>query len=314
MPITPAEEPRKLRPTALLGPLAVLGASTCFALSYVVIKWPGTPGSVIAWWRLAVATVLWWVFLIYRRFAKGVPFPSRATWRSVTPAALLFGANIAVMFTAATKTSVAHLEFINALAPIVLAPLGFLFFRERPQWKALRWGVFSFAGIAIVLSFGPANGVATVEGDLLVATAFCAFLSYLLLTKRARAHGVTTVDFMAVMMPVAMVAATPVALLIASDAFIPDNSKTWGSIFILAVLTGVIAHSLLVFAQKIVPIATISMIQAGQPAQSTFLAWVFLGETISIKQAPGMALVIIGSILVVITGKRSMENTQKFTS
>ena len=91
------------------------------------------------------------------------------------------------MFTAATKTSVAHLEFINALAPIVLAPLGFLFFRERPQWKALRWGVFSFAGIAIVLSFGPANGVATVEGDLLVATAFCAFLSYLLLTKRARA-------------------------------------------------------------------------------------------------------------------------------
>ena len=186
MPITPAEEPRKLRPTALLGPLAVLGASTCFALSYVVIKWPGTPGSVIAWWRLAVATVLWWVFLIYRRFAKGVPFPSRATWRYVTPAALLFGANIAVMFTAATKTSVAHLEFINALAPIVLAPLGFLFFRERPQWKALRWGVFSFAGIAIVLSFGPANGVATVEGDLLVATAFCAFLSYLLLTKRAR--------------------------------------------------------------------------------------------------------------------------------
>ena len=49
--------------------------------------------------------------------------------------------SIAVMFTAATKTSVAHLEFINALAPIVLAPLGFLFFRERPQWKALRWGV-----------------------------------------------------------------------------------------------------------------------------------------------------------------------------
>ena len=124
----------------------------------------------------------------------------------------------------------------------------------------------------------------------------------------------TTVDFMAVMMPVAMVAATPVALLIASDAFIPDNSKTWGSIFILAVLTGVIAHSLLVFAQKIVPIATISMIQAGQPAQSTFLAWVFLGETISINQAPGMALVIIGSILVVISGKRSMENTEKFTS
>ena len=79
-------------------------------------------------------------------------------------------------------------------------------------------------------------------------------------------------------------------------------------------LTGVIAHSLLVFAQKIVPIATISMIQAGQPAQSTFLAWVFLGETISINQAPGMALVMTGSILVVITGQRSMESKEKFGS
>jgi len=117
-----------------------------------------------------------------------------------------------------------------------------------------------------------------------------------------------------VMMPVAMVAATPVALLIAYDSFIPDNPKTWGSIFILAVLTGVIAHSLLVFAQKIVPIATISMIQAGQPATSTFLAWVFLGETISFSQAPGMALVIIGSILVVITGQRSLTSARKFTS
>ncbi|MEC8731408.1 MAG: hypothetical protein VXX66_11440, partial [Actinomycetota bacterium] len=104
--MTPTEEPNNRRPAALLGPLAVLGASTCFALSYVVIKWPGTPGSVIAWWRLAVATVFWWIFLIYRRFAKGMPLPSRATWRYVTPAALLFGANIAVMFTAATKTSV----------------------------------------------------------------------------------------------------------------------------------------------------------------------------------------------------------------
>ena len=139
-----------------------------------------------------------------------------------------------------------------------------------------------------MLSFGPANGVVTVEGDL--RRYRVRHFSAIYFSPSVQTHGVTTVDFMAVMMPVAMVAATPVALLIASDAFIPDNSKTWGSIFILAVLTGVIAHSLLVFAQKIVPIATISMIQAGQPAQSTFLAWVFLGETISINQAPGMAL------------------------
>ena len=289
---------------AVLGPLAVLGSSTCFALSFSIIKWPGTSGSVIAWWRLAVSTVFWWIFLAYRKRTHGIPYPSRATWKVVSPAALFFGLNLAVLFTAVTRTSVVHIDFINALAPIVLAPLGQLFFKERPQWTALRWGVLSFAGIAIVLSFGPKNGVATLQGDLLMLIAFSAYTSYLLVTKRARSLGVTTVDFMAIMMPVGLVTATPVALAVASDQFIPDNWKTWTSIGVLAVLTGIIGHGFVVFAQKSVPIATISMIQAGQPAQSAFWAWLLLGESIAIGQLPGMALVIIGSTLVVLTGQR----------
>jgi hypothetical protein len=33
----------------------MVGAVTCFALSFSVIKWPGTSGAVIAWWRLVVS-------------------------------------------------------------------------------------------------------------------------------------------------------------------------------------------------------------------------------------------------------------------
>lgn len=293
-------------PQSLVGQLAIVGATTCFGLSYSVIKWPGTSGAVIAWWRLAVSTVIWWVILTVRRQRQGTPYPTAATWRSVAPAALFFGVNISVLFTAVTRTSVAHSEFITALAPILLIPLGYLIFRERPNWGALRWGMLSLVGIVIVLGAGPDNGVASVGGDLLMIIAVSAYVAYLLATKRARRAGVTTVEFMSIMMPVALVTATPVAMIVSADEFIPRRGATWAAIVILAVLTGMMAHGLVVFAQRTVPIATIGMIQAGQPAQSTFWAWLFLGETIAAAQVPGMVLVIAGSALVVWFSQRPM--------
>ena len=63
-------------------------------------------------------------------------------------------------------------------------------------------------------------------------------------------------------------------------------------------MTGMVAHGLLVFAHPRVPIATMSTMQVSQPALSAMWAWVLLGEEIAAAQVPGMALVIIGLALV----------------
>jgi drug/metabolite transporter (DMT)-like permease len=134
------------------------------------------------------------------------------------------------------------------------------------------------------------------------------YVGYLMFTKRARSRGVGTLDFMVILMPVAVVTATPVAAL-TSDSLWPASGETWVAIAILAVLTGMVAHGLLVFAQRSVPIATIGVIQVSQPAQSTFWAWVFLGESIAFAQVPGMVLVIAGLVLVVSSGQRAMARS-----
>ena len=285
----------------------MVGAVTCFALSFSVIKWPGTSGAVIAWWRLVVSAVIWWVVLAVLRL-RGRPLPSRETWRAVVPAALSFGLNISLMFVSVTRTSVAHSQFIVALAPVVIAPLGLVMFQERPAPGSLRWGALSFGGLVIVLAFGSGDGVATIEGDLLAVGGMFGYVGYLMFTKRARSRGVGTLDFMAILMPVAVVTATPVAAL-TSDSLWPASGETWVAITILAVLTGMVAHGLLVFAQRSVPIATIGVIQVSQPAQSTFWAWVFLGESIAFAQVPGMVLVIVGLALVVSSGQRAVARS-----
>ena len=282
----------------MIGIAAVLSAVMLFALSLSIIKWPGVPGAVIAWWRLVGSSILWWIVLHVRRARNGTPLPSRATVKLAVVPALFFGLNISLVFNALTRTSIAHADFIAALSPLVTMPLGFVLFRERPQWRALGWGVLSIVGIAIVLFNGPERGVATWQGDVLAAVGTLMLVCYLLAAKRARANGIETFDLMALVMPMALVTATPVVLVIAGDQLWPLGWKAWVAIAILSVMTGMVAHGLLVFAHPRVPIATMSTMQVSQPALSAMWAWILLGEAIAAAQVPGMVLVIVGLALV----------------
>jgi drug/metabolite transporter (DMT)-like permease len=293
------------RSALTLGLLAVTAAVVMFAFSLSVIKWPGIAGSSIAWWRLVGSTILWWGFLVIRRRRTGRPLPGRAGWLHTAPAALAFGVNISVIFLAVTRTSVAHADFISSMAPIVLIPAGVVFFRERPRWRALGWGLLSIAGLLIILTNGPANGVATLRGDILVGFGVLSFAVYQLLAKRARALGVEPFEFMAILMPIALVTATPIALVSAGDDLWPLSTTAWASVAILSVMTGMVAHGLLYYAQRSVPIATISMIQTSQPSMSTFWAWLLLGEAVSTTQVPGMLLATLGVALVVSFSRRT---------
>lgn len=286
--------------------LAVLASVMCFAISFSIIKWPDVSGSVIAWWRLVGSTVLWWILLYGRRVTRGARLPSRRAWALAAPAALCFGLNISLLFLGVTKTSVAHSEFIAAMVPLLLIPGGIVFFAEQPNWKALRWGIISLVGLAIVLTNSPAGGVATLEGDLIIVAGTIAFAGYQLCSKRARAHGVQPWDFMAIVMPVALVTATPVAVTTGGDEMWPLSLEAWVAVVLLSLLTGMIGHGFLYYAQRHVPISTVGIIQASQPTQSALWAWLLLGEAIALAQVPGMILVTLGLVLVVWSSQRNV--------
>jgi drug/metabolite transporter (DMT)-like permease len=294
---------RTARAPRTLGLLAVLGAVLCFSISSSIVKWGQTTGSVIAFWRMVGAIGVWWIVIVARRASMGVPPPAARTWLTVLPSGLLFGANLAIFFTAVTKTSIAHAEFIGAVSPLLLVPAGAVLFGEHPNWSALRWGVLSIVGVLIVLAFGPTGGASSLQGDLLVALAVLLWVVYLLFTKRARA-GLGVVDFMACVMPIGLLTAGPIALVIAGDEIWPLSTRAWVTVGILTVITGVAAHGLIVFAQHSVPVATIGILQSGQPALAVFWGWLILGEQIRAAQLPGMVLVVVGLALFTLMSQR----------
>ena len=276
-----------------------------FSTSSPLIKWSESTGSVVAFWRMVGAVIAWWLLLSIAHVTRGRPLPSARTWRLAVAPGLFFGANIALFFTAVNKTAIAHAEFIAALSPLILLPAGAWLFDEHPNWRALRWGLLSLVGVALVLFFGPASGAATVGGDLLMIVVLVAWVCYLLTSKRARSIGVGTVDFMACMMPIGLLTAGPIALLIAGRDIVSLSARGWLVVGILVVMTGMVSHALIVFAQKQIPVATIGVMQTAQPALAVFFAFIFLDEAVRAPQIVGMALVIAGLAMFTWTSQRA---------
>lgn len=287
-----------------LGLAAVVAATLWFSISSPLVKWADAPGPTLAFWRMVVAIIGWWTVLLIHRARTGYRLPSAATWRRVAPAGLLFGGNLAIFFSAIRLTSVAHAEFIGSLAPLALLPLGALLFHEHPNWRSLRWGAISLIGVAIVILGGTDSGTSSLRGDAMMLFALTLWVGYMLATKWARQQQISTMHFMACAVPTSMLAVAPLMLFADRSELLPPTPRAWAVVVILAILTGIGAHGLIVFAQKSIPVATIGIMQVAQPALASLWAWALLGEAIALAQVPGMVLVIGGLLMFTISSQR----------
>jgi len=287
--------------------VAMVVAVISFSSSSSLIKWSESTGSVVAFWRMIGAVIGWWTVLLVLKARRGRPLPSRVAWRAALVPGLFFGANITLFFTAITKTSIAHAEFIAALSPLILLPLGAAMFSEQPNWRALRWGLVSIVGVALVLFFGPAKGASSIQGDLLMIGVITLWTGYLLSSKRARSSGVGTLDFMSCMMPIGVLMAGPIAAMIAGSDVFGLTARGWIVVAILTFLTGMLSHGCIVFAQQHIPVATIGIMQTAQPALAVLFGFIILGEAVRLPQVIGMVLVISGLALFTLSSQRAIN-------
>ncbi len=269
----------------------------CFSAGSTIVKKAGAPGPTIAFWRMLGASVIWTVLLrvTERRFV------SAQEWRRAALTGVVFGVNITLYYTAATKTSIANLEFIGALAPLVLLPAGAMLFHEKVDRRATTFGLVSILGLALVLFNAPPRGVATWAGNGLAMVALSTWCCYLLASRQLR-KGMSVATLMAAALPIATLSTLPVVLVNHDIGRVDQHSV--GYIATLTVLTGVVAHGLIVFVQRNVPLGVMAMMQVGQPALAVVWSAIFLSQSIRPLQIAGMALIVFGLAAVVVQTQR----------
>jgi len=288
-----------MRTARRLGALAVVGVVIAFSLSSTLVKRAESPGVLLAFWRLATVSVLWNLYL----WSTG----RRVTLRDVRQALLpgiFFGLNLAIFFAGATHNSIANAALIGSLAPFFIVPIGAWMFKEYINPAALVFALVAFAGLAVVLFSAPANGDASLKGNVFGFVAMLLFVAYIASTRYFR-RDMDVATFMATISPIAAVAVLPLA--VANGDVFGLSGRGWTYMLILTLLTGVVAHGLNVYAQKTIPIGTIGVSQVAQPALAVLWAFLLLGEEVRGAQIAGIATVIVGLLAFIVINERGMR-------
>jgi drug/metabolite transporter (DMT)-like permease len=279
-----------------LGVLAVAGVVVAFSLSSTLVKRAHSPGVLLAFWRMVTVSVVWNVYL--RSTGR------RVTWRHVRQAfvpGVFFGLNLAIFFAGATHNSVANAALIGSLSPFFIVPIGAKLFDEYINPRALIFALVAFGGVAIVLFSAPANGDASIRGNVFGVLAMLLWTAYVAATRHFR-RDMDVATFMSTISPIAAVAVLPLAI---ANGDVFGMSRTgWTYMLILALVSGIAAQGLMVFAQRTIAIGTIAIVSVVQPALAVVWSYLLLDEKLRDGQIVGIAIAMGGLLAFIVLNQR----------
>jgi drug/metabolite transporter (DMT)-like permease len=295
-PERPVDRVRRIVSSKAFGVVAVAITIVTFSLGSTLVKKADTAAELVAFWRMIITAVVWNVIVLASR--------KRTTIRNLRLAALpgiFFGFDIVCFYLGATHNTVANAEIIGAMTPFIVVPIGARYFGERLNPRALVFALFAFGGVAMVLFAAPGKGDASMRGNVFGVIALVCWAGYISCTRRVRGE-MDVASFMAAMTPFATLAVLPIA--VAHGGFTTVSATGWKYLLILTVMTGIVAHGLMVLAQKTIPIGSIGIAQIAQPALAAIWSYLLLSETLHGWQIVGMLLVLGGLLGFVLLNRR----------
>ena len=160
------------------GVLAVVGLVIALLAQLDAREARRVPGVLVAFWRMITVSVVWNGYL----WSTGRRITMRDVRQALVPG-VFFGLNLAVFFAGATHNSVANAALIGSLAPFLIVPVGAWLFKEYIHPRALVFALLAFGGVALVLFSAPANGDASLEGNVFGLLAMLLLVAYVASTS-----------------------------------------------------------------------------------------------------------------------------------
>ena len=222
--------------------------------------------------------------------------------RSTVIAGILFGVNLAFVFSALQHASVAVLSVIQALQPgIVLLIAGRWMGERATRWHVI-WTMVGVAGVAVVILGGGPEVRGDTLGILYAFASMLSFTAYYLLNRRVRSTTpIDPIQWMAGVTLFAGVAITPLALATSSpDDYRQLAGADWLYLGFVALVVGIVGHTLMSWVHKFTPAARSSLSLLAMNVVAIGAAWPLHDEPVTVLQALG-GVVVLGAVAAVVT-------------
>lgn len=283
---------------------ALFGGAAGIALAPIFVRVSELGPSATAFWRLALALPVFWLWMKIEGRGLGAPRqPSSFTdCRRLIVAGLFFAADLAVWHWSITLTSVANATLLANFAPIFVTLGAWLWFDQQSSRTFILGMVSALAGATILIGTSFHLSLRHLLGDVLGLVTAVFYAGYILAVKELRNDFSSATILMWSGVASAM-ALLPISLL-SGEGLIAFTAEGWAVLIGLALISQVGGQGLITYALAHLPAAFSSVGLLLQPAIAALLAWIILSEPLGVWQALGGVIVLAG-IAVARRGSRS---------
>ena len=227
---------------------------------------------------------------------RGTPFRLRIIRDSMW-GGIALGADIALFFSAVKLTSIVNATSIGSMQPIGGGVIAAKFFGERIGSRNVAWSLVALTGTVVVVAAGADDGTSDLRGDLLALAAMLSWSAYFIASKHSK-RTMTSTEFTAGTALWTTAICTPLGFVFGQDMSWP-SATNWGWLVVMAATSGLIGHAVMNWSLVRIPLWVGSTFTLLIPVFSALLAWVVLGESVTVVQGVAMA-VVIGALAVVV--------------
>jgi len=254
------------------------------------------PSLVVAAFRLSLAALLLFPAAWMRHRSQWLELNAR-DWGWLLASGFFLAVHFATWITSLEYTSVASSVALVSTSPLWVALFSWIVLRE-PLKPSLVLGLALALCGSIFISFAEARAAISTNpflGNALALAGALAVSAYWLIGHRLRRR--------LALLPYVTVVYGSAALLLLAATFVLGQpltgfrSSTYGWFLLLALLPQLLGHSSFNWALGHLPAAYVAIATLGEPIGAAILAFLFLGETLTVLKALSALLILAGIFL-----------------
>ncbi|WP_282936619.1 DMT family transporter [Paenibacillus sp. RC67] len=260
------------------------------SISSIMIKFSDTPTSVAGMYRLFISVIIMLALVPWKRL-RSIEM-NKKDWSIVLLAGLFLGFHFLFWMESLVYTSVANSMVILALQPLFVMIGSYFLFKEQANLTTVLCLIVALSGSILIAwgDIGVSKEALIGDGLSLIGALFVS--AYLLagqkVSNKIDANVYSIIVFFiggAVML---------VYNLINNYSLIEYDSSDWTYFLLLAIIPTIFGQYIFNLLLKSIGATTISVGIIGEPVLAIILAYLLLGETISLFQFLGGILTLFG--------------------
>jgi drug/metabolite transporter (DMT)-like permease len=266
----------------------LIAGAVAIGFAPIFVRLASTGPIATAFWRMAIAVPVLWMFVRQRNDASSalVAFRSSLVWL----AGVAFALDLAAWHFSIRLTSVTNATLLANCAVLLVPLFSWVFLRRPVRSSTLGCGLLAFLGMVLLSSPSLQTGSQRLLGDALAVLTAGFYAAYLLVMAVAR-EGASAASLAFASSLLSSLTLLPIVPL-AGEELLPCAVVDWAWLIGLALISQVFGQTAIAHALGRIPPAQAAVGLLVQPVSAAVFAWVLFGESMGGLQLFGGALVL----------------------